>query len=59
MEVNYNDYMGFGASADDSGVRHTINHLPAVVAWEPDVYQMENGDYMIGGRNGVMNLQAQ
>jgi len=59
MAVNYNDYMGFGASADDSGVRHTINHLPAVVAWEPDVYQMENGDYMIGGRNGVMNLQAQ
>ena len=59
MAVNYNDYMGFGASTDDSGVRHTINHLPAVVVWEPDVYQMENGDYMIGGRNGVMNLQAQ
>ena len=38
MAVNYNDYMGFGASADDSGVRHTINHLPAVVAWEPDFY---------------------
>ena len=59
MAVNYNDYMGIGPSTDDSGTRHTINHLPAVAEWEGDVYQIENGDYLLGGRMGLLNIQAQ
>ena len=59
MAVNYNDYMGIGPSTDDSGTRHAINHLPAVAYWEPEVYQIESGDYMLGGRLGVANLPAQ
>ncbi len=59
MAVNYNDYMGIGPSTDNSGTRHTINHLPAVAEWEGDVYQIENGDYLLGGRMGLLNIQAQ
>ena len=59
MAVNYNDYMGIGPSTDDSGTRHTINHLPETPEWESDVYQIESGDYMLGGRLGVANLPIQ
>ena len=58
MAVNLNDYVGFGPSTDDSGTRHTINHLPETADWEPDIYQIESGDYPMGGRNGVANIQA-
>lgn len=58
MAVNINDYVGFGPSTDDSGTRHTINHLPVTADWEPDIYQIESGDYPMGGRNGIANVQA-
>lgn len=58
MATNYNDYVGFGPSTDDSGTRHAINHLPGTAEWEPDIYRIESGDYPMGGLNGVANLQA-
>ena len=59
MAVNYNDYMGIGPSTDNSGTRHTINHLPIVANWETEVYEIENGDYLLGGRMGLLNLPIQ
>lgn len=58
MAVNLNDYVGFGPSTDDTGTRHTINHLPETEDWEPEIYQIESGDYPMGGRNGIANVQA-
>lgn len=58
MAVNLNDYVGFGPSTDDAGTRHTINHLPETEDWEENIYQIESGDYPMGGRNGVANIQA-
>lgn len=59
MAVNTNDYVGIGASSDgDSGTRHTINHVPETSDWEEEIYQIEQGDYLLGGRNGVLNLPA-
>lgn len=57
MAVNTNDYVGIGASNSDAGTRHTINRLPETADWEPDIYQYEQDDYLVGGRNGVMNIQ--
>ena len=59
MAVNYNDYMGIGPSTDDAGTRHAINHLPIVANWETEVYEIENGDYLLGGRMGLLNLPIQ
>lgn len=58
MAVNVNDYIGFGPSTDDAGTKHAINHLPETEDWEEEVYQIESGDYPMGGRNGIANLQA-
>ena len=58
MAVNLNDYVGFCPSTDDAGTRHTINHLPETEDWEENIYQIESGDYPMGGRNGVANIQA-
>ena len=58
MAVNLTDYVGFGPSTDDTGTRHTINHLPETEDWEPEIYQIESGDYPKGGRNGIANVQA-
>lgn len=57
MAINENDFIGFGPAADNAGARHTINHLPETEEWEPEVYQIETGDYVVGGGNGVANLQ--
>lgn len=57
MAINENDFIGFGPAVDNAGARHTINHLPETEEWEPEVYQIETGDYVVGGGNGVANLQ--
>ena len=58
MAINENDFVGFGPAADNAGARHTINHLPETEDWEDEIYQIETGDYVVGGGNGIANLQA-
>lgn len=58
MPINENDIIGYGPAPGDSGSRHTINHLPEEQVWEEDIYCIETGDYVVGGLNGVSNLQA-
>lgn len=57
MAINENDFVGFGPAADNAGARHNINHLPDVAEWEELIYQLETGDYVVGGANGIANLQ--
>ena len=50
--INYAEVSGFGDTSD-----HTINHLPEIVSYE-SVYLISPSDYIIGGLNGMANLQA-
>lgn len=50
--INMNDIVGYGDSSDP-----VINHLTEIVSYEP-VYQIKTNDYIIGGANGIANLQA-
>lgn len=55
--VDENGYVGFGAaSGDGDEATHIKRHVSETDAWEDGVYQIETGDYVIGGANGVMNL---
>lgn len=56
--VNEQDYVGFGISKT-TGRRHDINHLPENPVWEEGVYQYEQNDKLIGGVDGIDNLQGQ
>lgn len=58
MPINENDYVGFGIDPA-TGRRHAIKHLPAMAEWEPGVYQVEQGDKIIGGVDGIHNLPIQ
>ncbi len=51
--INYTEVVGFGDTSSD----HTINHLPEIVSYE-QVYLISPSDYIIGGLNGIANLQA-
>ena len=51
--INYTEVVGFGDTSSD----HTINHLPEIVSYE-QVYLISPSDYIIGGLNGIVNLQA-
>lgn len=51
--INYAEVSGFGDTSSD----HTINHLPEIVSYE-SVYLISPNDYILGGLNGVANLQA-
>lgn len=58
MPINENDIIGYGPSTEDSSQRHSINHLPEEPTWEPEIYRLETNDYVVGGGDGVANLQA-
>ena len=58
MPVIEQDYVGFGIDPK-TGKRHTINHLPKVAEWQDEIYQYEQKDKLIGGEDGIDNLQAQ
>lgn len=50
--INMNEIVGYGDTSDP-----TISHLAEIVSYEP-VYQIKTNDYIIGGANGIANLQA-
>ena len=50
--INYSDVVGYGDSSDPS-----ISHLPEIVSYE-QVYQIKTNDWLVGGLNGIANLQA-
>lgn len=50
--INYADVVGFGDTSEP-----TKSHLPEIVSYE-QVYLIKPNDYIIGGANGVANLQA-
>ena len=50
--INYAEVSGFGDTSDP-----TISHLPEIISYE-QVYLIKPSDYIIGGLNGVANLQA-
>ena len=50
--INMSEVVGYGDTADP-----TISHLTEIVSYEP-VYQIKTNDYIIGGANGIANLQA-
>lgn len=52
------NYIGFGISSL-TGKPHEIRHLPKDSAWEKGIYQLEFGDKVLGGVDGIDNLQAQ
>ena len=52
------NYIGFGVSAL-TGKPHEIRHLPKDITWEKGIYQLEFGDKVIGGVDGVDNLPNQ
>lgn len=56
--INENDYVGYGIDKT-TGKRHKIEHLPENAFWETGVYQYEQNDKLIGGIDGIDNLQAQ
>ena len=58
MAVNINDYVGFGIDPT-TGRRHAIKYLPKDEDWEDKIYQFEHKDKLIGGVDGIDNLQAQ
>lgn len=58
MAVNEDDYIGFRVDPD-TGERHELRHLQESATWEPQVYQFEDGDKLIGGTDGIDNLPLQ
>jgi|GEM_PF-2363877 len=50
--INYAEVVGYGDTSDP-----TINHVTEIISYEP-VYQIKTNDYIIGGANGIANLQA-
>ena len=50
--INYADVVGFGDTSEP-----TKSHLPEIISYE-QVYLIKPSDYIIGGANGVANLQA-
>ena len=50
--INMSEIVGYGDTSDP-----TITHLTEIVSYEP-VYQIKTNDYIIGGANGIANLQA-
>ena len=58
MPVIEEDYVGFGIDKK-TGKRHAINHLPKVAEWQDEIYQYEQKDKLIGGIDGIDNLQGQ
>ena len=50
--INYSEVVGYGDSSDPS-----ITHLPEIVSYE-QVYQIKTNDWLVGGLNGIANLQA-
>lgn len=58
MAVIESDYIGFGIDPL-TGKRHPINHLPVNPEWEEGIYQLEEGDSVIGGLKGIDNLPLQ
>ena len=52
------NYIGFGVSSL-TGKPHEIRHLPKDITWEKGIYQLEFGDKVIGGVDGVDNLPNQ
>lgn len=55
MAINEQDYAGY-AIDPKTGRRHEIRHLPEQDSWEAGIYQTEQGDFFIGGVNGLDNL---
>ena len=58
MAVNVLDYVGIGIDPK-TGKKHAINYLPKVADWEDAIYQYELKDKLIGGVDGLDNVQAQ
>lgn len=58
MAVIEQDYVGFGIDPK-TGKRHALNHLPKVAEWQDAIYQYEQKDKLIGGVDGIDNLQGQ
>lgn len=58
MAVNVEDYVGIGIDPK-TGRRHAINYLPKDADWEEAIYQFEQKDKLIGGVDGIDNIQAQ
>ena len=50
--INMSEIVGYGDTSDP-----TITHLAEIISYEP-VYQIKTNDYIIGGANGIANLQA-
>ena len=50
--INYSDVVGFGDTSDPA-----ISHIDEIRSYEP-VYLIKTNDYIVGGANGVANLQA-
>lgn len=50
--INYSEIVGYGDTSNPS-----VSHLPEIVSYE-QVYLIKPNDYIIGGANGVANLQA-
>lgn len=58
MAVNVLDYVGIGIDPK-TGRRHEIKYLPKDADWEDAIYQFEQKDKLIGGVDGIDNVQAQ
>ena len=57
--VKEQDYTGFALN-QATGERHALRHLPENGSeWQDQVYLLEEGDLMLGGMQGVMNLPIQ
>ena len=50
--INMSEIVGYGDTSDPA-----ITHLTEIVSYEP-VYQIKTNDYIIGGANGIANVQA-
>lgn len=57
MAIQEQDYVGFGIDPT-TGNRHAIKHLPEQAVWEDGIYQIEQGDKVMGGTDGISNLPA-
>lgn len=59
MAVNEQDYSGF-AIDPKTGKRHELQHLPEDASeWQSQIYQLEVGDKVLAGLQGVVNLPLQ
>jgi len=58
LAVNVLDYVGIGIDPK-TGRRHEIKYLPKDADWEDAIYQFEQKDKLIGGVDGIDNVQAQ